>query len=49
VRLLANTQSRATAPRWSPDGRTVLFTNCRKIDFKSGCEIIAAKVAPFAR
>ena len=28
VRLLANTEERATAPRWSPDGKKIDFTNC---------------------
>jgi TolB protein len=44
VRLLANTEGRATAPKWAPDGRTVYFTNCRKVDYGSGCEVLAASL-----
>jgi TolB protein len=28
VRLIADTEGRATAPRWSPDGKKIDFTNC---------------------
>ena len=28
VRLIANTKGRGTAPRWSPDGKKIDFTNC---------------------
>lgn len=45
VRLLANTEGRATAPKWAPDGRIVYFTNCRKVDSGSACEVMAAPVA----
>jgi TolB protein len=33
---------RATAPKWSPDGKTILFTNCRNLDYGVDCEILAA-------
>ncbi len=41
VTLAANTNGRATVPRWAPDGSVLYFTNCQKIDWKSGCEIMA--------
>jgi len=28
VRLIANAKGRGTAPRWSPDGKKIDFTNC---------------------
>jgi Tol biopolymer transport system component len=37
-----NTEGRATAPKWSPDGRTIYFSNCWKTGLKSACEIFAA-------
>ena len=43
VRLLANTEGRATEPRWSTDGTMVYFTNCKKVDFGSDCQIMAAR------
>jgi len=43
VRLVANTEGRATSPHWSPDGSTIYFANCRKADFGSDCEVMAAK------
>jgi len=43
VRLVANTEGRATAPKWSPDGTKIYFTNCRNVDFGRGCEILVAK------
>jgi TolB protein len=42
VKLVANTEGRATAPKWSPDGRTIYFSNCWKTGLKSACEIFAA-------
>jgi TolB protein len=39
VTLLANTEGRATAPRWSPDGARVYFTNCVAVDMAHDCHI----------
>lgn len=44
VRLLPNTEGRATEPRWSPDGKMIYFTNCKKIDFGTDCQILRAEV-----
>jgi TolB protein len=44
VRLLANTEGRATEPRWAPDGKTVYFTDCKKVDFGVDCQVMAASV-----
>jgi TolB protein len=43
VRLLANTEGRATAPKWGKDGKSVYFSNCRKVDFGTDCEIFVAR------
>jgi Tol biopolymer transport system component len=43
-RLLANTEGRATEPRWAPDGKTIYFTDCRKVDFGVDCQVMAAAV-----
>ena len=43
VRLLANTEGRATGPVWSGDGRRVYFSNCRKTDTGTDCEIFSAE------
>lgn len=48
VRLVANTEGRATAPVWSRDGRSIYFPICTKVDFGSGCEIFAAPAPPFS-
>jgi Tol biopolymer transport system component len=34
VRLIANTEGRGTAPRWSPDGKRIYFTNCVEKDYE---------------
>lgn len=44
VRLVANTEGRATEPRWSPDGKTIYFTNCKKVDFGVDCQAMVAVV-----
>jgi TolB protein len=42
VRLVANTEGRATAPQWGRDGKTIYFSVCRKVDFGGDCNIFAA-------
>ena len=42
VRLVANTEGRATVPRWSPDGKSIYFTNCKKADFGVDCQVMVA-------
>jgi TolB protein len=44
VKLLANTEGRATEPRWSVDAKTIYFTNCKKVDFGTDCQVMAADV-----
>jgi TolB protein len=44
VRLLANTEGRGIEPRWAADGKMIYFTDCRKVDFGTDCQIMAAKV-----
>jgi Tol biopolymer transport system component len=46
VRLIANTEGRGTAPRWSPDGKTIYFTNCVEINYGTDCEIFMARSDP---
>ena len=41
--LLANTEGRATEPRWSTDGKMIYFTNCKKVDFGVDCQVMAAR------
>ena len=48
VRLVANTEGRATAPAWSRDGVSMFFPICRKVGLGSDCEIFAAPVPPFS-
>jgi TolB protein len=43
-RLVANTEGRGTAPRWSPDGKTIYFTNCVEKDYGTDCEILATRL-----
>jgi len=43
-RLVANTEGRGTAPRWSPDGKAIYFTNCVAKDYGSDCEILSASL-----
>ena len=40
VRLLADTHGRGTSPKWSPDGRSIYFTNCLPEEGGGGCEIM---------
>ena len=44
VKLVANTEGRATEPRWSPDGKTLYFSLCHNLDFGFDCEIEIAKL-----
>jgi TolB protein len=44
VRLLANTEGRATEPRWAVDGRTIYFSLCKKVDWGTDCQVMAAQV-----
>jgi TolB protein len=46
VRVLAETEGRATDPRWSPDGKTVYFTNCYSVAWGTDCEVFAAATSP---
>jgi TolB protein len=46
VQLVANTEGRATVPRWSVDGSKIFFTICRKVDFGSDCQIFIAPAPP---
>jgi Tol biopolymer transport system component len=32
LRLFPNREGRATEPRWSPDGKSFYFTDCKKVD-----------------
>jgi TolB protein len=43
VRLIANTEGRATAPKWAPDGRTIYFPICWNAGYGRDCQIFAAK------
>lgn len=33
-----------TYPSWSPDGKMIYFTNCKKSDFGVDCQVIVAPV-----
>jgi TolB protein len=43
LQKVAATEGRATAPKWSKDGRTIYFTNCFKVDFAFDCQVYAAR------
>jgi Tol biopolymer transport system component len=45
-KLVSNTEGRGTAPRWSPDGHTIYFTNCVSKDYGDDREILFAKLSP---
>jgi Tol biopolymer transport system component len=40
-------EGRATAPKWTPDGKSIFYTDCRKVDFGIDCQIYAAKLNAF--
>ena len=42
VTLVANTEGRATAPKWSPDGKAIYFSNCWATGVRRACEIFTA-------
>lgn len=42
--LVANTEGRATAPHFSPDGKTIYFTNCVAKDYGVDCQIMVARL-----
>jgi len=44
VRLVANTEGRATEPRWSIDGSKIYFSNCQKKDYGVDCQILIAEL-----
>jgi TolB protein len=44
--LVANTEGRGTAPRWSPDGKVIYFTNCVEKDYGTDCEVLMARLTP---
>ncbi len=46
VHLVANTEGRATAPKWSPDGKSIYFPLSRKVDYGSDCQIFVAPANP---
>jgi TolB protein len=46
VRLVANTEGRATEPRWSRDGSQIIFPICKKVDFGRDCQIYIAPAPP---
>jgi len=45
---VALTTGRATAPKWSPDGRMLYFPICRRVDEGFDCNIYEA-VAPIPK
>ncbi|MFL6300372.1 MAG: TolB family protein [Terriglobales bacterium] len=47
VQLVANTEGRATEPRWTIDGKQIIFPICKKLDFGRDCQIYVAP-APLA-
>jgi Tol biopolymer transport system component len=44
VRLVANTEGRATEPRWSLDGKTIYFTDCKQVDWGVDGQVFSAKL-----
>jgi TolB protein len=44
--LVSNTEGRGTSPRWSPDGKTLYFSNCVEKDYGADCEILASRLSP---
>jgi TolB protein len=49
VRLVANTEGRATAPKWGKQGNALYFPICRAVDFGRDCEIFVANLERFAK
>ncbi len=49
LKLVANTEGRATAPRWSRDSKTIYFTNCRHSNYGSDCEVFVANLGNASR
>ena len=49
VRLVANTEGSATAPKWTKDGGSIYFPVCRKVDFGGDCQIFAAPAPPLSK
>lgn len=48
VVLVANTEGRATEPRWSRDGGQIIFPICKNVDFGHDCQIYVAPAPPAA-
>ena len=46
VQLVANTEGRATAPKWTRDGKSLYFPLCRKVDYGTDCQIFVAPTSP---
>jgi len=44
VKLVANTEGRATAPQWSKDGRSIYFTNSWRTGSQAAAEIFKVRV-----
>ena len=49
VRLLANTEGRATAPQWARDGLRIYFPICKNVDFGFDCQIFTGRTQGFVR
>ncbi len=45
ISLIANTTGRATAPKWSPDGKFIYMTNCTKSGSGTECNIYSISVS----
>ncbi len=45
VSLIANTTGRATAPKWSPDGRYIYMTNCVQVGSGFDCNLYMVNVS----
>jgi len=46
VRLVANTEGRATAPVWTRDGASIYFPVCQRVAFGGDCQIFSAPAPP---
>ena len=49
VRLLAGTDGRGTAPKWSTDGQHIYFSVCHNNDFGIDCQILTARTTGFVK